>query len=237
MNFKKLYYSKTVFSEASLKNLKQTYVDTKKIPLDKFENITEIDPTDTNKYVQWMIKTFLKERKVNMLDIFNELIPKFDNLVNKKKIKGRDSDINIYKTSESLLDTIQKYEDMAPSRSEIKRGIKSFDDIPKEDIVFENDKAIVVMPKNEADSCKYGRGSKWCTASMGHSNYFNSYFYSEGVNLYYILPKIDMPEIFMKVAVAVYPENKNKREIFDINDNKINENTFKEIADKLEIPL
>jgi len=51
-----------------------------------------------------------------------------------------------------------------------------------------SDKFDIVMPKTKEASCKYGAGTKWCTAAA-EDNQFNRYHKNWGMNIYYILPK------------------------------------------------
>lgn len=53
--------------------------------------------------------------------------------------------------------------------------------------VFENDKVRVVHPKDQEAACYYGQGTRWCTASTGSSNYFDSY--NRSGPMYILLPK------------------------------------------------
>tara|TARA_R110002020_G_scaffold113236_2_gene260254 strand:- start:2036 stop:3205 length:1170 start_codon:yes stop_codon:yes gene_type:complete len=56
------------------------------------------------------------------------------------------------------------------------------------DKIWENDDMLVVVPKSHVGACKFGQGTRWCTASK-NNNYFDSY-YKSGI-LYRILQKND----------------------------------------------
>lgn len=235
--FQQLYenITETMLCEASLKQLKQIYVDTHKIDSNTFKKINDIDVSDTNKYTQWMIKRYLdkNEDRSKLLSIFSDLIPKFNILSNKKLLKPKEKDIQIYKSTEQLYDVLKHYDIDKLSKSQISKGVKNFDsDIDPKDVVFSNDKVVIVQPKKTDTSCKYGAGTKWCTAARGHSNYFNQYFYQSNVTLYYILPKNKNEE---KVAVAVY-EN-GHMEIYNKEDDRISKQEFEKISKNWDIPL
>ncbi len=55
------------------------------------------------------------------------------------------------------------------------------------DLVYENDKVRIIIPKDQTAACYYGQGTQWCTASTQSTNYFNSY--SKDGPLYILLPK------------------------------------------------
>jgi hypothetical protein len=54
------------------------------------------------------------------------------------------------------------------------------------DKIWENDDMLIVVPKSHVGACKFGQGTKWCTASKTN-NYFDSY-YEKGI-LYRVLQK------------------------------------------------
>lgn len=56
------------------------------------------------------------------------------------------------------------------------------------DKIWENDDMLIVVPKSHVGACKFGQGTKWCTASKTN-NYFDSY-YKKGI-LYRVLQKND----------------------------------------------
>jgi len=56
------------------------------------------------------------------------------------------------------------------------------------DKIWENDDMLIVVPKSHVGACKFGQGTKWCTASK-NNNYFDSY-YKAGI-LYRVLQKND----------------------------------------------
>lgn len=217
--------------DEGLARAKELYVKTGKISGRILKALVEKDPTPQKKYIEWMARTFPKMPSMAKYDI----IGKFDELCERNKIEQKD--INRYENIEQVDDIVRKVEaDL--STSEIKKGVKGVEDIDPKDIIFQNDKCVVVLPKKVDSSCKYGRGSTWCTASMGSRNYFNSYYFGRGVNLYYIIPLIDMGDKkYQKIAVAVYPNrqgSEGEKEVYDYNDNRI-DNELDSIKAKLGI--
>jgi hypothetical protein len=205
-----------ILCEGKVDDLRTQYVTTNKIPEHAFERLVEIDKTDTKKYLQWMCKRFSEERDHQNLVRLQKYIPFFDDLVNKNKIQGAERDINYYKTIEMLYDKVKHFEEnkeAAKTGGEIEREIAA-----GADKVFENDKVLIVKPKTKEASCKYGAGTKWCTAATDSSNWFKQYYLDRGVTLYYVIPKIkDVPKFWHKIAIAV--ESNGNKTAWDETDN------------------
>lgn len=70
----------------------------------------------------------------------------------------------------------------------------------KIDKVYEDDKFVVIKPKSEAASCKYGSNTKWCVTSKG-SGHFDRYTRGRQ-SLYFIINKANSSnKNYSKVAV------------------------------------
>ena len=82
------------------------------------------------------------------------------------------------------------------------------------DKIWENDDMLIVVPKSHVGACKFGQGTKWCTASKTN-NYFDSY-YKKGI-LYRVLQKNDnYKELFSNL------EGLDKRDIENLSKVSIN---------------
>jgi len=93
-------------------------------------------------------------------------------------------DIFQYKSFKELGDEIRK----AKEKSFTKKLKKAS---PGKDYkkVYEDDDMVVIIPLTHAGSCKYGQGTRWCTASKTHPQYFEGY--NERGVLFRILQKND----------------------------------------------
>lgn len=229
VKFSELY--KTFIVEG-VKELEEMYVKTGKINPHMFEELKQIDPTETKKYLQWMIKRVMEERSGESLSRLKEFIPTFDSLANKNVLQGSEKDIFQYKTIEKLYDKIKQYEDVKTA-GEAEREIKA-----GADKVFENQFVVVVHPKNMEASCAYGKGTKWCTAAEKSYNFFDDYYYRNSINLYYVIPKpgikLDNPN-YSKIAVAVYPNG--KKEFYDVTDRSFGDEEAAKIFKKWQVPF
>jgi hypothetical protein len=216
----------------SVKTARELYLDTKKISPTPFNRLITLDPTIEQsdegkpiggKYIEWMVRTYIKNH-MHYGDISKfGTLKDFDGLCNKNKIEKKD--INQYQTVEQVYDEVKKHEDIK-SQGEIEREIKH----EGAEVVFENDVVLVIKPKTREASCFYGKGTKWCTAGDVY-NYFNDYFFNRGVNLYYVIPKTGKNTD--KIAVAVDPDG--SKEYFKSDDQHLDDDKAKYIFKSLGI--
>lgn len=188
-------------------DLRKQYLDSRRISEDAYNKLLSIDPTPQKKYLEWMIKKYIiMGSKTENLEKFQS-IRNYYELFNKNLVPKEKRDINSFKNLEELDDLIRDLANVKTG-SEVRRYIKG-DDINPEDIVFENDKVTVVMPKNKEDSCKYGKNTKWCTAASSSSNYFDDYYIRQRGALYYVIvkdpEKVAQLDLRIKCRVSACP--------------------------------
>jgi hypothetical protein len=209
-----------------MRQAKDLYVKTRKMSPRALERLAALDPTEQKKYIEWMARIWVKEKmRKDDLEKF-AAVAQFHEMAEKNIITQKD--INQYPTIEALYDEVKKHEG-EKSKSEEEREIKG-----NVDKVFDNDKVLIVLPKDKEASCLYGKNTKWCTAATEYSNYFNSYYYDRYTNLYYILPKGEYQKKYGKIAVAV--ERGGSKTYYDQTDASHDEAWFKPIGKELGIP-
>lgn len=125
-----------------------------------------------NKYLDFMGNVINPRNFEDDLNITFKLLTKFSTIGSNLQQK----DINKYKTLSELKNALAEYD------NRVRREIKTVDDA---DVVYEDDKMIVVMPKSYKASCQFGAGTKWCTTSS--SSYFDKY--NEDAKLFYFIDK------------------------------------------------
>jgi len=206
---------------------KKLYVDTRKLSPRVFAKLVAYDPTEQKKYIEWIARVFFKERMHHEDLPKFEAIKKFDELCNKNVITQKD--INQYANIEAVYDEVKKHEDVK-TKGEEEREIKG-----NAEAVFQNNKVVIIFPKDKEASCVYGKGTKWCTSADSSYNYFNRYFFDQYTNLYYILPKGEYMQKYGKIAVAV--ERGGKKTYFDATDASHDDAWFRPIAKDLGIPV
>ena len=169
--------------------------------------ISEHDPSGNNKYLDWMVDMISDGKGMsNTYDLINryhknlnKITPAFINnlkdivmtniitrnaellQVNKdwELILKNPKDISSFKSLDKLedfLNYLEGYKTKSQSKKDESKAIK----------ILDTEDVLIVSPKNEGASCKYGANTRWCTASRIENHF--SYYASKGI-LFYILPK------------------------------------------------
>ena len=184
-----------LLSEGKLDDLLQKYDEEYEWIINYFY---EEDPTPTNKYFTWLSKVYIDRDERGLetdYDGLLEMVKYFD----KNQHKFEKKDIYQYTYDEF----IQKYEEAITKMS--KREIVS-SGVEK---LYEDDRYLLIRPKNKEASCKYGANTKWCIASVSN-NYFDNY----NVNnlFFFIIDKLRQPiegkkksQNYFKIAIQYEP--------------------------------
>jgi hypothetical protein len=114
-----------------------------------------------NMDIAWWVETIIEELK---------LFDKYQNQLEKK-------DINQYKTFTELQNAVTPLQQKEKEK-ELESQVKK---------IYEDDTFVVVVPKTQEASCKYGSNTKWCTAAK-QNNRFDTYTTGKQ-KLYYIINK------------------------------------------------
>jgi hypothetical protein len=131
-----------------------------------------IDPKRDD--VAWWVETIIEELK---------LFDKYQNQLEKK-------DINQYQTFIELQRTVAPLQ-----QKEKEKELES-----KVDKIYEDDTFLVVVPKTEQASCKYGSNTKWCTAAK-NDNMFRTYTQGNQRLYYIIYKKKRLGSNYSKIAI------------------------------------
>ena len=102
------------------------------------------------------------------------------------------------------------------------------------DMLVDNDEFQMMRPLNTAASCKYGQGTKWCTAASTSHNYFDQYT-GEGKAFYYLTFKNLMPDDEQRQLALVYTNTDrydagSPEEVYDRIDDEVGEEAVYEAA-------
>jgi hypothetical protein len=124
--------------------------------------------------VAWWAETIIEELK---------MFDKYQNQFEKK-------DINQYKSYYELENAVDSFRQKEKEK-ELEKQV---------DKIYEDGKFMVVKPKSEEASCKYGSNTKWCVTSKGSSHF--SRYTSGRQALYFIINKVNSTnKNYSKVAV------------------------------------
>ena len=186
MNMK---FMNIILKEGRKEDLKQKYAN-------KFEGGTGLDfilnisdLVDFNhKYTDWVLKNVNPESESfdDDVEYIVELIKDFD----KYQSQFPKKDINQY-VSVNELDAVVNHARTKKKDKELEKQAEK---------VYEDDKFVVIKPKTEEASCKYGSNTKWCVTSRG-SGHFGRYT-SGRQSLYFIINKANSTNRnYSKVAI------------------------------------
>jgi hypothetical protein len=146
--------------------------------------IEEKDPTPNKAYTPWLAKVYAKGG-LKMEDMNRRnLLGIYDIGKRRRMIKSEHNDINRFKTYKDFEDTMINQYDL----DKIEGGDKKKEEEKgKASKVYEDGNVLVVVPEDEAAACRYGRGTRWCTAATQGKNYFD--YYNNQGKMYILIPK------------------------------------------------
>lgn len=138
----------------------QPVADKLNVSLDELFDLIQIEDSSKKKtYMQWIMNQLIKNSSdISELKGLGEVLSKFDELKNKKKIDK--PDISGY-TFKELRDTVAKV--LASQEQEINKEEQKARN--ESQIISENSTYLVVVPKTEFAAGYFGRNSLWCTAA------------------------------------------------------------------------
>jgi hypothetical protein len=151
--------------------------------------IEEKDPTPNKAYTAWLAKTYAKGNPIgyNRASIENMnrlgLLRLFDIAKRRRIIRPEHADINRFKTYNDFEMTMLNTYDLDNLDLEPKKEQSD----GKATKVFQDNNVTIVVPEDEAAACKYGRNTRWCTASTRGYNMFDQY--NRQGKLYILIPK------------------------------------------------
>lgn len=205
-----------LLSEGRKEDLKKKYSDKFKEYPDTLDFVLGIsDLVDSNhKYTDFVLKNLHPNSSTDEVEDAVELVKDFEQYSNKLEIK----DINQYGSFQHL-ETALEYviQDIKAKKEDIEAS-KNIDKI------FENDRFLVIKPKTEQASCKYGSRTKWCVTSKG-SGHFNRYT-SGDQELYFIIDKKNSTNNYYS-KVAVHVDSNGIFSYWDSQDNKLDNKEIK----------
>jgi hypothetical protein len=189
--------------------------------------LAKIDPSNTNKYLQFLINRLKGEYDYNEGDDIGlyliteilgpdkvELLNEFDKHCNANRVKK--NDISQYKSWDEMLDSVNDAEEILKQKELEKQVIKLLD----------NDEYCVVIPLSYEASKMYGSNTKWCTTQESHwLNYIDKY------KLIYIIDRINND----KYAVSIKKGDSSRIQGWLSNDKEVSPLTLPISTDIINI--
>lgn len=137
--------------------------------VDVIKELSKANPN--HKHMVWITRMYVAGKfKLEDVPRLKDEIENFERLKNRLEKK----DLNAYKSLEELYDALEAAE---PSDDEkAKDAMQSLMAEKSKDAEFliRSKNYMALIPKSQEAACKYGAGTKWCTAAE-KNNYFDSY--------------------------------------------------------------
>jgi hypothetical protein len=208
-NISNFLHNKTILSEGKLEELTNKYRSEYGDTYDGIiEDAYEGDPSPSKKYFTWISKIFIERDQAGMDININDLISLIQ-YFDKNQHKFEKKDIYQYTYDEF----IKKYEEAITKISKREMALSGVDKL------YEDDKYVLVRPKNKEASCKYGSNTKWCIAS-NTNNYFNNY--SDENLFFFVIDKLREPipgkrksQNYFKIAIQYNPNSSMQWQLYD----------------------
>lgn len=148
--------------------------------------IFDADPTRNKVYVNWIIRWY---KRCDHARFMEDLYRVHDALEVYDRIKRNlpEETRNIFNIPDLLgLENAISVIDADPNLMLSKRQLKGDSSVEGEyDVIFENSRYSIIIPKTYRASCYWGSGTKWCTAHSGTDHYFNDYTSSGSLYIVY----------------------------------------------------
>lgn len=147
-----------------------------------FSMLIALDPTfnpdkdSVGKYGKWILNLYKRDGKIDRQEHLHDVLTRF----HAEKNNLKNTDINQFKSVELLDDYLNNedsYKDLSARQQlrKVQKSVRGVDLGTDAELIFEDDKWEVWIPKTYEASCKLGQGSTWCTASTGSNYYYKSY--------------------------------------------------------------
>jgi len=191
--------------------------------IDVIEVLSENDPTKSNKYLPFMIKQtkdwvdwIHNELNNETFKEMFEVIKDFEDLSERNLLENKD--IYSYESNQDIIEAV-KFAKEKITRSEVKNK--------ETEVLYEDDRWVVILPLTTRSSNMYGKATKWCVSSEDHN--YGRYFkqYTENGVLVFLIDKTVKDKdcrtnVFSKMA---FHNDKNKKDgmtIWDVQDKQFN---------------
>lgn len=205
---------------AKIKDLKSqnpTYL------IDVITVLSQMDPTKTNKYLPFMIKCTAdwvewinNELKNETFKEMFEVIQDFEDLSKRNLLENKD--IYAYESNQDIIEAVKTAKEKI-TRSEVKKK--------ETEVLFEDNRFLVVYPLSVRSSNLYGKGTKWCVSS--EDNNYGKYYkqYTENGSLVFVIDKKAKESEYRTndLAKVAFHNDKKKNDgitLWDIKDKQMN---------------
>jgi hypothetical protein len=191
--------------------------------IDVIDVLATMDPTKSNKYLPFMIKNVSdwvewlhKEIKSETFKEMFEVIKDFEDLSQRNLLENKD--IYSYESNQDIIEAVKLAKEKI-TRSEVKKK--------ETEVLFEDDRWLVVYPLSVRSSNLYGKGTKWCVSS--EDNNYGKYFkqYTENGVLVFVIDKTVKESEYRNNDLAKFAFHNDRKKndgitLWDIKDHQMN---------------
>lgn len=167
---------------AKVRDLKE---QNKNYKIDVIDVLASMDPSKTNKYLPFMIKCTSEwvewinnELKNETFKEMFEVINDFHDLSERNLLTNKD--IYSYKDNQAIIEAVKEAKEKV-TISEVKKN--------ETEVLYEDERWLVLYPLSVRSSNLYGKGTKWCVSS--EDNNYGKYYkqYTENGCLVFVIDK------------------------------------------------
>lgn len=204
-----------LLSEGRVEDARDKYPDMED---EAFEYLVANQPAGSNnKYLMWACKqadALLKnDPDPQGLRIVINAIRLFDG--NKQRLEKKD--LNQYKDTAEVEAAIEK---LGASKGQQAKQARA-----DTDVIYNDDRFMVLRPHTTEASCKYGIGTRWCIAATASRNYFNQYSQSNN-KFYFIIDKqaaASNPNAKLAIVIQkeVNDQTQSRIRVFNASDRQV----------------
>lgn len=230
------------------RKLAKQFVDQGKLSHGDFIKLTNIDPTNTKKYVGWLAKQWIaNENGEFTFDQLRTTIEEFNAFLTRGKTKHKD--IFQYSTFADLKLDVDYLNNSGEGVS-----VKNLES--DYETIVDTNELLIMSPHTHEASRKLGlshfafrscptvgtKDSAWCVTYKA-PDHFNSYYYNNNVTFYYVkvksenlqsqLLKAGFSQAYFVIAIAVLSDS--RRDAYDGNNDQIKEEHLDQILNIIGI--
>jgi hypothetical protein len=156
-----------------MSKIKEVKAQNPEYNIDVIGVLSQNDPTKTNKYLPFMVnqtKDWVEwihnELNNETFKEMFEVIKDFEDLCQRNLIENKD--IYSYESNQDIIETVKLAKEHV-TRSEVKKK--------ETEVMYEDDRWLVLFPLTTRSSNMYGKATKWCVASedQNYGRYFKQY--------------------------------------------------------------
>lgn len=162
------------------------------------DELSENDPSDNNKYLDWLAKqTLYSNKEIAELGYFDMYGDNLDQNISSWIARSNIRRVTNFKVGyrEALYELIQyfhkynhKFDEKDINQYKSIKELDEATELAKQklsrkeikeggvDKVYEDEDFLLVMPKTHKAACRYGSNTRWCVTMKTHPNYFKNYF-------------------------------------------------------------